>query len=94
MNATLDLDKACSCAESDIDQANYKTLLEECDKKTLNDANIAAKATKKKCTNAFGDCKNARYDAVDAVSTCKKVNKCGGVKNKTEAERLLKLLRP
>jgi len=46
------------------------------------------------CINAFRACKMAQDDSVDGVGTCKKVNKCGGATNKTEAERKLKILKP
>merc|ERR1719167_371391 len=52
------------------------------------------KKKKNKCVKNFQECKKAQDDAVDGVSTCKKINKCGGVLNKTEAQRLLDILRP
>ena len=42
----------------------------------------------------FRACKMAQDDSVDGVGTCKQVNKCGGAMNKTEAKRLLKILKP
>ena len=89
-DAKKSTDDACKCAINDIDQKNFEDL-KKCDTKATNDE---AKKKKNKCVKSFQDCKKAQDDAVDGVSTCKKVNKCGGVLNKTEAQRQLDILRP
>ena len=42
----------------------------------------------------FLKCKTAQDDSVDGVGTCKKVNKCGGAANKSDAQRILNILNP
>merc|ERR1712126_347448 len=82
-------DKFTKEFEKCFDPKNFADL-KKCDTKSDNDE---AKKKKNKCVKRFQDCKKAQDDAVDGVSTCKKVNKCGGVLNKTEAQRL-DILRP
>jgi len=67
--------------------------LKECKNTTLKVRNEAVK-NKNDCITAFRACKTAQDAAVDGVGTCKKVNKCGGAMNKTEALKLLKILKP
>jgi len=81
--------EACSCVDG-MDTDNLKKL-KECDTKAESD-NI--KKSKKTCIKGFIKCKTAQDDSVDGVGSCKKVNKCGGAPNKTEAARLLKILKP
>merc|ERR1719431_2159518 len=81
--------EACSCVDG-MDTDNLKKL-KECDTKAESDA---IKKSKKDCIKGFIKCKMAQDDSVDGVGSCKKVNKCGGAPNKTEAARLLKILKP
>jgi len=81
--------EACTCADA-IDTDNLKKL-KACDTKAESDK---IKASKKACIKGFIKCKTAQDDSVDGVGSCKKVNKCGGAPNKTEAARLLKILKP
>ena len=88
-----------------IDTDNYK-LLKGCDTKNKSDdIKIKKKACVKGKTYLLGNkycnfisgfikCKSAQDDSVEGVGSCKKVNKCGGAPNKTEAARLLKILTP
>merc|ERR1719431_2158677 len=81
--------EACSCVDG-MDTDNLKKL-KECDTKAESDA---IKKSRKDCIKGFIKCKSAQDDSVDGVGSCKKVNKCGGAPNKTEAARLLKILKP
>jgi len=81
--------EACTCVDT-IDTANYDKL-KACNTKSASDD---IKVKKKACIKGFITCKTAQDDSVDGVGTCKKVNRCGGAPNKTEAARLLKILNP
>eukprot|EP00092_Neocalanus_flemingeri_P035400 GFUD01038515.1.p1 GENE.GFUD01038515.1~~GFUD01038515.1.p1 ORF type:complete len:597 (+),score=185.24 GFUD01038515.1:22-1812(+) len=89
-SAKLSTADACTCVETGIDTANYD-VLKKCDTKAKSDD---IKAKKKACIKGFIKCKTAQDDSVDGVGSCKKVNRCGGVPNKTEAARILKILTP
>merc|ERR1712142_1279447 len=88
-NASISMDDACSCVDK-MDMTNFAEL-KKCNTKADEEK---IKKKKKECIKGFGKCKTAQDESVDGVGTCKKINKCGGVKNKTEAERLLKILTP
>merc|ERR1711915_343488 len=88
-NASISMDDACSCVDK-MDMTNFAEL-KKCNTKADEEK---IKKKKKECIKGFGKCKTAQDESVDGVGTCKKINKCGGVKNKTEGERLLKILTP
>lgn len=87
-----------------IDTANYE-ILKACNTKSASDD---VKAKKKACikgekdirnkdykfVSGFSSCKTAQDESVDGVGSCKKVNRCGGAPNKTEAARILTILNP
>jgi len=88
-SADLTPDAACKCVEA-IDEADVKKL-QKCD--TSKDNENALKL-KKKCKKAVGDCKTAQGNSVEGIDLCKERTKCGGAKDKTEAEEILKKLGP
>jgi len=88
-NASISMDDACSCVDK-MDMTNFAEL-KKCNTKADEEK---IKKKKKECIKGFAKCKTAQDESVDGVGTCKKINKCGGVKNKTEGERLLKILTP
>merc|ERR1719290_938208 len=56
--------------------------------------NSDALARKKACKKAVGTCKTAEANAVEGIDSCKERTKCGGAKDKEEAQRQLAALTP
>merc|ERR1719264_2085301 len=65
--------------------------MQKCDA-TLH--NKEALNRKKVCKNAVGTCKTAEANAVEGIDNCKERTKCGGAKDKEEAQRQLAALTP
>lgn len=86
---TKSIDDACKCVEA-ISETNV-TIMQKCNTATVNSE---ALALKKACKNAVGKCKTAEAKAVEGIDSCKERNKCGGAKDKAEAEKQLKVLNP
>lgn len=82
-------DAACTCVDA-IKTDTVKTL-QACDTSKNNDK---ALKLKKACKKAVGTCKTAQGESVASVNTCKPKKKCGGAKDKAEAEKLIKILAP
>ena len=103
VNAKKSTAETCTCINT-IDTANFDKL-RACDTTNKTDE---VKANKNGCItgmNILGfiyeivdlglrKCKTAQIDSVDGVASCKKVNTVGGAQNKTQAARLLNILRP
>merc|ERR1719318_1196473 len=68
--------------------------IKKCSDPALKAGRDRISTEKDACKEGFKACKQAEDKSVEGVGTCKKVNKCGGAKNKTEATRLLKILKP
>jgi hypothetical protein len=83
----------CICVEALNNVADYSTLIPDC-RDVTKPTSVAVVENRNRCNAVFRECKRSQDDSVEAVGTCKKVNKCGGAKNKTEAKRLLKILKP
>jgi len=65
--------------------------MQKCD---ASSDNSDALARKKACKKAVGNCKTAEANAVEGIDTCKERTKCGGAKDKEEAQRQLAALTP
>merc|ERR1719500_1205608 len=65
--------------------------MQKCD---ASSDNTDALARKKACKKAVGTCKTAEANAVEGIDSCKERTKCGGAKDKEEAQRQLAALTP
>merc|ERR1719341_1404296 len=88
-SASKSIDAACICIEA-IDA----TEVEEMQKCDASSDNTDALARKKACKKAVGTCKTAEANAVEGIDSCKERTKCGGAKDKEEAQRQLAALTP
>eukprot|EP00091_Calanus_sinicus_P014991 TRINITY_DN3282_c0_g1_i3.p1 TRINITY_DN3282_c0_g1~~TRINITY_DN3282_c0_g1_i3.p1 ORF type:complete len:326 (+),score=68.49 TRINITY_DN3282_c0_g1_i3:522-1499(+) len=88
-----DTDKACTCMTT-LDTKTVLAAIKKCKAPDLKAGRDRISKEKDACKEGFKACKQAEDKSVEGVGTCKKVNKCGGAKNKTEAARLLKILKP
>jgi len=82
--ASKSIDAACICIE-----AINATEVEEMQKCDASSDNTDALARKKACKKAVGTCKTAEANAVEGIDSCKERTKCGGAKDKEEAQRQL-----
>merc|ERR1711971_1456882 len=87
--ASKSIDAACICIE-----AINATEVEEMQKCDTSSDNTDALARKKACKKAVGTCKTAEANAVEGIDSCKERTKCGGAKDKEEAQRQLAALTP